>query len=66
MKALSQNLGHDSPLTTLGHYGKLTRERQGEVLQELARKSPAKTRDDMTEEDLLEALASKIRGRANV
>jgi integrase len=61
MKALSQNLGHDSPLTTLGNYGRLTRERQGEVILGLAREPAASTLDDLSLADLAEAIAAKVK-----
>jgi site-specific recombinase XerD len=40
MKAWSQNLGHDSLLTTFGSYGKLSAHEQGEVIRGLGRHSP--------------------------
>ena len=61
MKTLSQNLGHNRPLTTLGSYGQLTRERQGEVILELARKPEATTLDDMSPADLVEVLSAKLK-----
>jgi integrase len=35
VKAWSQNLGHESPLTTLINYGEVTRQRQGEIIRSL-------------------------------
>ncbi|MFD0985508.1 tyrosine-type recombinase/integrase [Methyloligella solikamskensis] len=36
LKAWSQNLGHESLLTTLGSYGKLSLEEQGQLIREVA------------------------------
>lgn len=36
MKALSQNLGHESPMTTLASYGKIATEQQGRLIRGIA------------------------------
>jgi integrase/recombinase XerD len=61
MKALSQNLGHDKPLTTFNSYGPLTRERQGEVIRHMAQKTAGTVLDHASPEELLNALATKLR-----
>jgi integrase/recombinase XerD len=40
-KAFSQNLGHDSIVTTEAHYGEIPSERQGELIQKMGKKSSA-------------------------
>jgi integrase len=61
MKALSQNLGHDKPLTTFNSYGPLTRERQGEVILDLARRPADRGLDDLSPTELSEALTAKLK-----
>ncbi len=39
-KAWSQNLGHESPLTTFMNYGKVEQQRQGEIIRSLAKPQP--------------------------
>lgn len=41
LKAWSQNMGHDSVLTTIGSYGPISVERQQELISGLGRPSPA-------------------------
>lgn len=53
LKALSQNIGHDSPLTTLNSYGPLPIERQAEIIRSLGQKQPSSTTPD-------DAMASQI------
>lgn len=60
MKALAQNLGHESPLTTFGSYGPLTRERQGEVIAEVGRQSGGVDLTQLTAAELLRALSVKV------
>jgi len=38
LKALSQNIGHESPLVTLGSYGEITNYRQGELIKRIGEK----------------------------
>lgn len=47
LKAWSQNLGHESVLTTLGSYGRVTSERQGEVIAALRQPSEPPANEDM-------------------
>ncbi len=61
MKALSQNLGHDKPLTTLNSYGPLTRERQGEVIRDMSRKPAGTGLEDASAAELVDALATKLK-----
>lgn len=61
MKAWSQNLGHDQPLTTFNSYGKLTREQQGAVILRLKRRAPGQSTDDISTEELLDMLTSRVR-----
>ena len=61
MKALSQNMGHDSPLTTYNSYGQLSRERQGEIILGLAESPAASALDDIGPEELVALLAAKLK-----
>ncbi len=61
MKAWSQNLGHDQPLTTFNSYGKLTREQQESVILRLKRGDPDQSLENCSAEELLDRLAKKIR-----
>lgn len=61
MKALSQNMGHDSPLTTYNSYGQLSRERQGEIILGLAECPATSTLDDIGPEELVALLAAKLK-----
>ncbi|MBM3602185.1 MAG: hypothetical protein FJX22_00160 [Alphaproteobacteria bacterium] len=51
LKAWSQNIGHDQPLTTLTSYGHVSTERQGEIIGGLgqAATQPATDSHDMAE-----------------
>ena len=60
MKALSQNLGHDSPMMTFGSYGPLTRERQGEVISGMERQKGVIDISDLTPAELARALSAKL------
>ena len=55
IKALSQNIGHESIMTTLVSYGRLTTHRQGEVLKGLGRQ-----RKDADIATMLRDLADKL------
>jgi integrase/recombinase XerD len=61
MKALSQNIGHDKPLTTFNSYGQLTRERQGEVILNLNRQPLADIVTDMSVAALVDLVAKKLK-----
>nr|QQZ50668.1 hypothetical protein JKL49_04160 [Phenylobacterium glaciei] len=62
LKAWSQSLGHESPLTSLGSYGALSREEQGDVMAHIAvRKSDP---DAATEETLRQMMALLARRRS--
>lgn len=60
MKALSQNLGHESPMTTFGSYGPLTRERQGEVIAGVGRQAGRVDISQLTPAELARALSAKL------
>jgi integrase len=60
MKALSQNLGHESPMTTFGSYGPLTRERQGEVLAGVGRQAGGTDISQLTPAELVRELSAKL------
>ena len=46
LKVWSQNLGHESVLTTLGSYGRVSSERQGEVIAALRDSDPVEAADE--------------------
>jgi hypothetical protein len=48
LKAWSQNMGHDSVLTTIGSYGPVSSERQAEIIGELGR--PVRASGDLSTE----------------
>ena len=56
-KAWSQNLGHESVLTTLYSYGEVGRQRQSDILKSLALSSPNK---QLSENGLGKALAQVL------
>lgn len=59
LKAVSQNLGHESIKTTLTHYCEVPADRQGELIRNLG-KAPAPDDKTLTlARDLLETLAAK-------
>jgi hypothetical protein len=60
MKALSQNLGHESPMTTIGSYGPLTRERQGEVIAGVGQQVGGVDLSKSTPAELVRALSAKL------
>jgi integrase len=47
LKAWSQNMGHESVLTTLGSYGQISSERQGEIIQNLNRQKNESADDEI-------------------
>lgn len=63
MKAWSQNLGHDKPLTTFNSYGQLSREQQGEVIAQMARPATGSNMDDLTAGEIAERLAAKLKAQ---
>ena len=58
-KAWSQNLGHESVLTTLYSYGAVGRQRQADILKELAAPPRAK---QSSENELVNAIVQGLRG----
>jgi len=62
LKAWSQNMGHNSVLTTIGTYGPISRERQAEIIGGLGKKPPAITPDDSMVENIARRVAA-ILGR---
>lgn len=60
MKALSQNLGYESPMTTFGSYGPLTRDRQGEVIAGVGRQPGGVDLSQSTPVELARALSAKL------
>lgn len=61
MKAFSQNLGHDSLLTTFTSYGHVSDERQAEIMSCLANKRSATTLNDTMADIIAEKVATKLR-----
>jgi integrase len=57
-KAFSQNIGHDSPMTTFSAYGAVKVSRQGEIIRELGRQT---TR--LQDADLADQIADKLARR---
>ena len=58
-KAWSQNLGHDSPLTTFTSYGNIDPHRQGEVIKQLSEKDSTENKMDLILAELT-SLKAKI------
>jgi hypothetical protein len=56
MKAFSQNIGHDSMLTTLCSYGSVSPERQAEIIRTLGQ-SDAATHADMATDIAMQVVA---------
>ena len=52
LKAWSQGLGHESVLTTMSSYGHVSIEKQGEIMEDLARRGDTKPGDDLANEIL--------------
>jgi integrase len=59
MKALSQNLGHESPMTTLKSYGKIPVEQQGKLIRGIASKPEDKPVTQAQLRELLSRLDPK-------
>jgi integrase len=57
-KAVSQNLGHESPLTTLLNYGEVTCQCQGEIMRNLATRQQGVQSDA---DEIAEAVVKKLR-----
>ena len=53
LKALSQNIGHESLLVTLGSYGEITNHRQGELIKQIGK--------TQSEEDIIAKLRQLIK-----
>lgn len=62
LKAWSQNMAHDKPLTTLNSYGNLTTERLGEVMGRVGQKESAPDDKAASEERIAELVAAKMKG----
>jgi len=60
MKAWSQNMGHESPLTTLGSYGHVSTERQAEIINALGCKKGEPINHD-TMSMLADMVAARIK-----
>jgi integrase/recombinase XerD len=56
-KAFSQNIGHESPMTTFSSYGAVQVSRQGEIIRELARQS---TQSPNVADEIVEKLARRL------
>jgi hypothetical protein len=59
LKAWSQNMGHDSVLTTIGSYGPVSVERQGEIIGALGQ--PNETTLDLSTE-IAQKVAALLKG----
>jgi integrase len=55
-KAFSQNLGHESPLTTFTAYGKICVQKQGELIKGLGHKIDNSVLSQFSKDDLFDAL----------
>jgi integrase len=64
-KAWSQNLGHDSPMTTFVSYGQVNARRQAEIIRYLGRTKPELTGDTELVRDIAE-LVAQHRRRENI
>lgn len=64
LKAWSQNLGHESMLTTLGSYGALSPTEQAEVMGSLASRRPGVHPSQADIAGMLRQVASQIEGRS--
>jgi integrase len=62
-KAWSQNLGHESCLTTSSSYGTIPPARQGEIIRRLGASEP--TPNGSAEADLLRRLADQVERRGS-
>lgn len=63
MKAWSQNLGHDKPLTTFNSCGQLSREQQGEVIASLGHKSDQTEIETLSPSQIVDILSAKIKSQ---
>lgn len=61
LKAWSQNMGHDQPLTTLNSYGQVSSERQLEIIRGLSNRSRREP-NDLIADKIAEKVAAKLRG----
>ena len=59
-KAFSQNLGHESPLTTFTSYGKISTQQQGELIKGLGHKADNSVLSQFSPQELLQALQGKM------
>ncbi|MFZ4125034.1 MAG: tyrosine-type recombinase/integrase [Rickettsiales bacterium] len=60
LKAWSQNMGHDSLLTTMNSYGHISSERQAEIIGGLGKKPPATVSDDSMAESIARKVAAML------
>jgi integrase/recombinase XerD len=60
LKAWSQNMGHDSVLTTIGSYGPVSTERQSEIISALGQ--PNDTTGDLSTEIAKKVVAALLKG----
>ncbi len=65
LKAWSQNLGHASVLTTLGAYGHVSPERQGEILAALPQFGRALDNEDRTREFAAKVWAEMVKASSS-
>ena len=56
-KAFSQNIGHESPMTTFSYYGAVQVSRQGEIIRDLGRQPAPES--DLTDR-IVERLARRL------
>jgi integrase/recombinase XerD len=63
-KAWSQNLGHDSPITTFASYGQVDARRQAQIIRDLGRTRPASGCDAELVRGIAELVAQHRRGGA--
>jgi hypothetical protein len=61
-KAWSQNLGHDSPMTTFASYGQVDTMRQAEIIRNLGQATPDPSHDADLVQSIAELLAQHRRG----
>jgi integrase len=62
VKAWSQNMGHDKPLTTLNSYGHVSTERQAEIIGGLGQANQTPVYNEMAEK-IAEMVAEKMKDR---
>jgi integrase/recombinase XerD len=61
-KAWSQNLGHDSPMTTFASYGQVDTMRQAEIIRNLGQATPDPSHDADLVHSIAELVAQHRRG----